>query len=220
MTGTVKLVLAGALALGVVAGPAAPASAIPPIGPPPADSTVGGCTFNTDENQIATGGQNVGEIADLSITTDANHAPIGATVECWIVVNGVKVDSTDLVASGFGVQANAKQITFTAASYDTVQLCQTVRYADGTVEPPCDEPCGGAGCPFPPQWVFDVVDTVFTTLTDLELQHVDPALCPELVKLAGTYGPITIAADGDVYVPDPLTLFGGPVWDCPPYANY
>src|SRR5579885_2163599 len=106
MIRTAKLVLAGALALGLVAGPATPALAIPPIGPPPADSKVGGCTFNTDENQTVTGGQNVGEIADLSITTDATHQPIGATVECWIDVNGVKVDSTDLVASGFGVQAN------------------------------------------------------------------------------------------------------------------
>jgi len=30
---------------------------------------------------------------------------------------------------------------------------------------------------------------------------------------------VTIAPDGDVYVPVPLDLWDGPVYDCPPYGN-
>jgi hypothetical protein len=207
------LALAGALVLGIVAGSAAPVSANEA-----GDSTNGGCGFDTNEHPTLTGGQNVGVIYDRSATTDPAHAPTGATVECWIMVNGVKVDSTDLVASGFGVQANAKQISFPAGDADAVEVCETVTYADGTTEPPCyDGRCPGAElCPILPQWVLDLLNLP----NDLVIQYVDPAVCPELVKLAGTYGPITVTADGDVYVPDPLALFGGPIYDCPPYGNF
>lgn len=212
MTRAAKLVLVGVLALGTVAGPAFPVSANEA-----GDSTVGGCSFNTDQQQTVTGDQNVGVIFDHSVTTDATHAPTGATVECWILVNGVKVDSTELVASGFGVQSGAKQISFAAADGDSVRLCETVTYADGTTEPPCYEKCPGAElCPILPQWIFDLLNLP----NDLVIQYVDPQVCPQLVKLAGAYGPITVTADGDVYVPDPLDLFGGPIYDCPPYGNF
>lgn len=211
MTRAANLVLAGALALGVVAGLASPVSANE-VG----DSTIGGCDFSTDRQQAVTGDQNVGVIFDHSATTDPAHAPTGATVECWIVVNGVKVDSTDLVASGFGVQSNYKQISFAAGDGDSVQLCQSVTYADGTTEPPCDEPCGGGECQIPPPLVTQLLNLP----NDLVIQYVDPEVCPRLAKLAGTYGPITVTADGDVYVPDPLVLFGGPIYDCPPYGNF
>ena len=35
--------------------------------------------------------------------------------------------------------------------------------------------------------------------------------CPVLASLAGTYGPVTINGEGDVYID------GEPFWDCPPY---
>lgn len=179
----------------------------------------GGCGFNTDQQQAVTAGQNVGEIYEDSATLGPDHKPTGATVECWIAVNGVKVDSTDLVASGFGVQANAKQISFAAGDADFVMLCQTVTYADGSVEPPCDEPCGGAECQFPPQWILDLLNAAFTTVNDAEIAYVDPAVCPQLVKLAGSYGPITVTAEGDVFVADPFGL-AGKEYDCPPYQGF
>lgn len=211
MSKSLRLALAGALTLGIVAGTPGPVSANQA-----GDSTIGGCDFNTDRQPTVTGDRYVGVIFDKSVTTDPKHLPTGATVECWVTINGVKVDSTDLVATGFGVQANSKQISYTAADWDNVQLCQTVTYADGTIEPPCDEPCNGADeCPFPPQQLLDL----FTTVNNA----VSAVLCPVTKTVYGIVGPdptgtglVTLDSLGDVTVPDPLNLGFNPlIGPCP-----
>jgi hypothetical protein len=208
-----KLALAGATVLGIVGGFAPVASASSA-----GDTMHGGCAFNTDEQATLTGGQNVGVIVDRSVTTDANNLPTGATVECWITVNGVKQESTDLVATGIGAQANAKQISFPSSDFDFIELVTCVTYADGSTDP-CTPPCDCFYLPLP--WILDAINNVFATINAPLIQYVDPAVCPQLAAHAGSYGPIRIAPDGDVYVDDPLGLFAGsPVYDCPPYDNF
>ena len=211
MRRTVRLVLVGALAFGAVAGfvPAASANAA-------GDLIQGGCGFITDDVGTLNGGNIEGVIYDASATLGPTGVPTGATVECWVAVNGVKQDSTDLVATGFGVQANAKQISFATSAGDIIEEIQCVTYADGTTEP-CTGPCT-CDAQIPPQGVIDLYDAVSADVNRDKDAVVDPVVCPLLVKLAGSYGPVTIAPDGDVYVPDPLDLFGGPVYDCPPYS--
>jgi hypothetical protein len=215
---TFKGMIVGASALAIL-GAVSPAASANAAG----DTTHGGCFFNTDENALATNGQNQGAIGDLSATTDPSGAPTGATVTCWIEVNNVEAPGTRHSYSGTGVQAGTDQITFTASDTDTVTECMTVTYADGTTEP---EDCPGATTlVLPPQQVIDLLDSVFTTLENEEIALVDPVVCPVLVTLGqatggGVPGVLEIRADGDVYTADPLGLGINPVWDCPPYGNF
>ena len=179
------------------------------------DTMAGGCRFDTGQQQTLTGNSNVGFISDLSVTRGADGMPIGATVSCAISVNGVIDQNTISNYSGPGVQAGINTISFTAADVDWVALVYRVVYADGTdtgwVYPCLD--CGG----WPPQVVFDVLDLV----NGVVIAFVDPQVCPVLAAHPGAYGPIAVAADGDVYVNDPLGIFAGsPIYDCPPYNNF
>ena len=221
MRTTVKLALASTVTLATLGG-AGPATAANEAG----DSIFGGCVWQADSHAVVTGGQFVGVMAESSVTIDGSNAPTGATVECSVYVNDVKQASTDLVTAGYGIQAGARPISFTASDSDIVQLCEDVTYADGSKTPPCNP----SECPevcFPPAPVNDLLNRtglldrandLLNQVNEAEIQYVDPAICPELVKLAGSYGPITIAADGDVTIADPFGIFG-PFWDCPPYSN-
>jgi hypothetical protein len=205
---TVKSMVVGAATLAIL-GAVSPAASANAAG----DTTHGGCFFNTDENALATNGQNQGVIGDLSATTDPSGAPTGATVTCWIEVNGVEAPLTRHSYSGTGVQAGTDQITFTASDTDTVTECMTVTYADGTTEP---EDCPGATTlVIPPQQVTDL-------LNDLFINTIDPIVCPVLIQLGqalggGVPGVLEIGPDGDVSIADPLGLGLNPVYDCPPY---
>jgi hypothetical protein len=212
------LLVALALASGALALPPAAEAAT-------ADVIHGGCGYNTDQNATLTGGQNAGIIYDLSVTTtgDTPPLPIDATVTCWITVNGVEAPGTRFSYSGAGVQAGVDRISFARTDGDYVYLCRSVAFADGTTDaqcPPYGEP------PFPPQPVSNLLDVTFGLVNDaLRLANdaivssVDPVVCPVLQKLTGTYGPVTIGADGDVHIPDPIVLFNGVAYDCPPYID-
>jgi hypothetical protein len=180
----------------------------------------GGCFYDTDENDLVTGGQNVGVIGDLSVTTDSTGAPTDATVTCWVEVNYVEAPHTRFSYSGFGVQAGTDRISFTAEPWDLVRECQSVAYVDGTSEPAtCDPP---VFIQLPPTICegCSILEIVFDALNNVFITYVDPVVCPVLVSLAGTYpGGVTIAPDGDVFVPDPLGLQPNPVYDCPPYVT-
>lgn len=181
-----------------------------------ADTIHGGCFFDTDEQAIVTSGQNVGVIGDYSVTQDPSGLPTDATVTCSIIVNGVEAPGTRFSYSGAGVQNGVDRISYTAADTDWVDICQSVTFADGTTQtecPPWSDPS------FPPQFVIDLLNGVFDAVNAAIVGYVDPAVCPELVAAAGSYGPITIEPDGDVFVPDPVGLFDGPLYDCPPYRT-
>lgn len=195
-------------AVGLTATALVPSPAFAAFG---SDTINGGCSFDTNANATATGGQNVGEISDLSITTDSTGAPTFATVSCWIDVNGVEAPGTRLTASGNGVQAGATTISFSDGGGTLPSaLCQEVVYADGTTDYDCG---GGPERQIPPQSILDLI-------TAAQVDYVDPVVCPVLRQLVGSYpGGVTIAPDGDLYLPDPFGLDINPFWDCPPYAT-
>ncbi|HWL38378.1 MAG TPA: hypothetical protein VNQ77_19475, partial [Frankiaceae bacterium] len=72
---------------------------------------------------------------------------------------------------------------------------------------------------FDPIWdTYDtVIEAIIALLTELDEiilgveREVDKVICPALALLTGTYGPVFINAQGDIYID------GAPFWDCPPY---
>jgi hypothetical protein len=131
----------------------------------PGDTLEGGCAFYTTHLAAAlTGGQNEGVIADVSASQEAAGGPSVATVDCWIVVNGIEAPGTRITASGNGIQANAAPVTFTARDADAVEMCQQVTFADGSTwaSPDGTNPfCPIDASPqFPPQVVFDELQGV------------------------------------------------------------
>ncbi|MBV9098165.1 MAG: hypothetical protein JO079_08905 [Frankiaceae bacterium] len=207
----------GASVLGIV-GAMAPAASANSAG----DTIHGGCFFNTDENAIATNGQNQGSIGDASATTDPSGAPTGASVECWIRVNGNKQNQTDHTYTGVGVQGGQDQIVFTADATATVELCEHVVYADTTTEDSCRV---ATSQNIPPDAVVALLNSIFDQLDAFEKQNVDPNVCPVLVALhnaipgGGIPGVLWIDPEGDVYVADPLSLGLNPFWECYPYGD-
>lgn len=172
------------------------------------DRIRGGCGFVSDDTVAFATGQETfhGVIDDVSATT-TRLLPTDATVTCWIDVNFVEAPGTRFSYSGFGVQAGADRISYTAAPGDIVVECQSVTFADGATQTGCPAALG----PFilPPPVVTDLIDDSWAWV-------ISPVACPLLADLAGTYGPVTVAADGDIYVPDPLGVGLNPVVDCPP----
>lgn len=199
------LLTAAALGIGALTAPAGHAAN--------ADVIHGGCGFDTYLNATLTGGQYEGVIYDASVTTtgDAQPLPIGATVTCWIDLDGVEVPGTrhsyGSLLGATNVQAGADPIVVPANDSQWMLECESVVFADGTTQ---DDGCPAPDQNLPPQAVIDVLNAAFGAA--------DEVLCPQLAKLAGSYpGGITIGSDGDVYgQPDPLGL--GPLYDCPPWG--
>ena len=202
--------IATATAVAAALAPASPAVASTGI-----DTIHGGCGFDTETpTQVSNTARGI--MFDASVTFDATGAPTDATVTCAIAINGVIDPDTELIASGFGEQAGATQISFEDDPGNSVVLCQRVQFADGYDT--------GMSCIFeppPPLPLIEIVDFIVATETQLFVDDIDPVACPVFVALAGDYGPVSIKPDGDVYVTDPLDSFaGGPAYDCPPYGNF
>jgi len=184
------------------------------------DIVHGGCFFDTAAQPSTQPGGNVGVIGDLSVTTDASGKPMAATVSCWLDVNGVEAAGTRFSYAGTGGQVGANPIQFFASNTDQIDLCTSVVFADNTTT--------GAEClvsdgpEIPPQVVWDEFDAVAGLIDAVEgcdASHQECSLlCPRLKLVAGSYGPLTIGPDGDVFVVDPLGLGLNPVYDCPPYG--
>lgn len=172
------------------------------------DSIHGGCFFVTAKSNLS-GGGNEGVIGDRSVTTGSNSLPTGATVDCWIEINGSMQGVRTFGDKTQPVQAGADQIAFDTLEGDLINLCQRVHYADGDTSPVT---CPGAiQMTLPPPVVADAFAALFSGT-------LDPVACPILQSHAGTYGPITIESDdGDVLGPDTLGL--NPYDDCPPYGD-
>ena len=178
------------------------------------------CGFNTIAQETATGGQDTFTGAAYGYVVGAPGEAV--TVRCYVAVNGTEVGSTP-TGSGTTAAGTAGQVTYTATDQDDVDLCIEYSTAsEGTVNT-CFETTTTT---FPPQAVTDllislaeqvdaVLAQVFDTLSDLEVQFVDPVLCPIFVTLGGVIpdvpGVLEINGQGDVF------LLGDPFWDCPPY---
>ncbi|MDQ1700075.1 MAG: hypothetical protein QOG34_1938 [Frankiaceae bacterium] len=198
------------LGSGVVLAPAANA-----IGN---NTTIGGCAFDTSSAPGSDGTTRTGVTYELSVTHDPSGLPIGATVSCKIEVNGVDAPGTTFSYLGYGEQAGADRVSFEADDGDVIQPCQRTVYADNT---DTGWSCATAhNLILPPQELRDTLDFVSGIVDNVFVWDVDPRLCPVLAAHAGTYGPITIHPDGDVYIADPLNLALNPAQDCPPYGNF
>jgi hypothetical protein len=183
----------------------------------------GGCGF--DSVEVTTGGGYAGVIYDVSVTTvgGLGTAPIGATVSCWIAINGDAAPGTRHSYGDVGVpgiQAGADPISFTALRYDDVAECMSVVYADNTSTtdcPPIDP------IQIPPQEILDLLNLIEHAAQSAVCSDghdvVCALVCPQLQRLAGDYGPVTITADGDVVVVDQRAFEYNPVFDCPPYVS-
>jgi len=186
----------------------------------------GGCAYAAYE--VTTHGDYRGLMYEVSATTEggAGTAPIGATVSCWIMINGVEVPGTrhtygDLAVPG--VQAGADPIAFTSQPYDNVVECHSVLYADNTTSDPI------LNCPaidpiqIPPQEVLDAVGSIVhiaqNAVCSPDRGTLCALVCPQLQQQAGDYGPMTITPDGDVVVVDQDNMGYNPVFDCPPYVG-
>jgi len=200
------VIATAAIAIPLVASPASASS----------DQIYGGCNFATDQPPVE-GGDYVGVIDDVSATYRGIDIRIGAVVSCKIQVNGVDAPGTTFSYSGYGVQAGANPISFAATEFDSVAECQRVVYQDGLDT--------GWVCEtttviqVPPQEIMPI-ELVLEILNDFLVYSVDPQVCPVLAAHPGTYGVFTVGPDGDVDAPDPLDLFDGPLYDCPPYRNF
>lgn len=211
MKATISRLLAVVVTVGAVAAVAPPANAT-------GERIIGGCDYDTVSNADLTGDTWVGVIDDRSVTTHGPNVDIGAVVTCKIQVNGVDAPGTTFSYTGYGVQAGADPVSFTATDTDEVRECQRVVYQDGADT--------GWSCPLPINLVIppgefpQVITMALEAINGVAVYDVDPNLCPVLAAHPGTYGPVTISADGDVDAPDPLDLLDGPLWDCPPYGNF
>jgi len=186
------------------------------------DTIQGGCFFITDEVVATneTGGNTVAIIGDQSSTQDANGLPTDATVSCQIRFDDVPAPGTTFSYSGIGVQQGVDTASYAIPPQASSEsYCQRVVFADGTDT--------GWNCtsPFecectPPPNVGDILHALLPLVTDVLAPYVDPLVCPVLAANAGTYGPVTIKPDGDVYLLDPLAPRINPVYDCPPDGNF
>lgn len=125
-TRTTRVAL-GVVVLGLTTAvlPAAQAS-----GPP---SITGGCALKAV--QLADTTTFNGAVTESSTTQDHDGVPIGATVKCGILVNGVVVTPWYEFPGSNGVQSGSQTTTFDAAISDAIFLCKQVVFADGTITP-------------------------------------------------------------------------------------
>jgi hypothetical protein len=104
-----------------------------------------------------------------------------------------------------------------------VNLCERDVYADGTdtgwVCNTMTDQCF-INAPCLPEIANTLLELVNGSLNNAFISIIDPVLRPILAANAGTYGPVTIKPDGDVYIPDPAGLGLNPVYDCSPYGNF
>jgi hypothetical protein len=216
----VKKIAIAALALGALATTfVTPASAAAP-----SDTDLGcGFTSVTDPNPEAPVGTQTGYI-------DGGPILQNGTITCTIQVGGATHADANNGASASATGTNGfTYLSPTLVSYSSppltpVYLC--TQFNDGSVTYYWDDTTGtwttsasstcglaisgGTSDPvFDP--IFDLIDTILDLLTTVEKDVIDPAVCPVLATLAGSYGPITINAQGDIFIN------GEAFWDCPPY---
>ena len=159
-----------------------------------ADAPTASCGFDSVQQTDATGQNYEGAAYGYAVHTDG---PI--SIRCYVTVNGSEEDSTP-TGSGTNVATTAGRVQFAATETDDVRLCAEVT-AHGTTTTTCDP---STNTQVPPQEVIDLINSF--------LILVDPTICDALKAVKGTYGPILIDDQGDVYI-------NGVLWyDCPPYV--
>jgi hypothetical protein len=173
-----------ACALGLGTAPAAHAAGATYDGP--------GCGFDALNGWGAMYG------AVVAYSTVETENPVSVRLTCVLKVEGQPYYTETY--SGLGFAVGARQIEFPWWATDLV-MCETVEFLNTGDAPVsrCDE-------------ASDVIDDLWNLLTEIEVEYVDPLVCPVLAALSpGVPGTLDIDPEGDIYV------LGQPQWDCPPY---
>jgi len=210
------MLLVGGMASATVTGVA------PSAGAAGGDTIRGGCFFITDEvvATYETGGNTIAIIGDQSSTQDANGLPTDATVSCQIRFDDVPAPGTTFNYSGIGVQQGVDTASYAIPPQASSEsYCQRVVFADGTDTGWNCTPPFECECP-PPSDFVSAIHALLAPVEGVLAPYVDPVVCPVLAANAGSYGPVTIKPDGDIYLLDPLAPRINPVYDCAPYGNF
>jgi hypothetical protein len=181
----------------------APLTSVPQATAATGDQLRGGCGFVAVNVPGLTNGQNEGVIFVAAYSQASNGTPSGATVSCWIDVNGNEQPGTRITVAGSGPIVGQEQIMFGANETDSVTECEEVTFAaSSTVDCPA-----ATEVTIPPQ---SARDTIASTVI--------PIICPVLVSLGpqNVFGVLTIATDGDVSAGG--GVLNNPIIDCPPYV--
>ena len=147
-------------------------------------------------------------VAEGSVTAAELGAPPGSalSIRCRLDVDGLEVASTP-TGTGTDAAATTGRLAYIAFLNSRVELCAEVSVAGNVFDRDCAIVVPRE-LPNPAE--RDIVDT-----SDDEVHAVgDGALCPVLQNAAGSYGVVTVNAEGDVSVGNPA-----PVYDCPPFGT-
>jgi hypothetical protein len=117
----VKRAVTGLLAVGAVIGFAGPANA--------SNTMHGGCWLMLQADPSNGPNRYVDVMGESSTTQDNTGAPVTATVECVVKIDGIETPSSDLTVTGTGSQSGSKLDAFYADPTAVITLCQAVSYA-------------------------------------------------------------------------------------------
>ena len=177
--------------------------------PATASHVTASCGFHSVSDADLTGGAWEG----VMYGTIAAPGEDAVTIRCEIRVNGVAVTGTPTGGPTPGVAVTAGEIRYEATDVDSIESCAVYTTGHGT----------GTSCrrattiTIPPCQTLgdcDVVAIALETLSDIQVEEVDPKVCPMLAEHRPSAPPyVETDSEGDVYV------LGELFWDCPPYRS-
>ena len=202
-------------ALALCAALATPATA---LAHDPADLHVfGGCGYNSVSQDDTTGpGHYVGVARGDAVVASPRrgHNPVTVSaVRCVYYQDGVAFASFTGTGAGPVAVVPPAPIEFTLEDWSWIVPCIELDVVDGHgVTHHLEECYGVTTLEMPPRAWIELIEFTVTALNEHVFYDVDPWLCAALREAGpGTYGPVTLEPDGDVY------FEGEWFWDCPPY---
>ena len=147
-----------------------------------------------------------GDYAGVAYGYVAGDADDTVSVSCVIKVNGMAAASTP-TASGTAAAVTHGPVAYRAGVFDDLDVC-AVHSVNGVTAEACSAVFRDS---LPPPAYWEVVEILLDFVLELQPIWLGPTVCATLASMAGSYGPLVINAQGDVFVA------GEPQWDCPPY---
>ena len=172
------------------------ALAMTPV-PAAADAPVAACRF--DEMQEISTGSNY-SVTGYGFVLHPGTEEV--SIVCSIEIDGFVAAETR-PGTGTAFAAVAQDLAFNAAGDEVVLGCTTATVAGH----PAHRSCERVGRP------GEALNPVFDALNEFPMEFVDAIACDALADAAGSYGPVTIDGQGDIYVA------GEWFWDCAPYGT-
>jgi hypothetical protein len=185
------------------------------------DTLHGGCFLLTAEQQALTNGATEGNFSGLAIAQHADATPAGASVSCWIDVNGAEAYGTRLDFRAGGASAN-RHVSFNANPSDTVSVCMQVWFDDGSAwtgadgtNPDCanDSDASAAGAEVGTGAANSSSGVIWTGV------DVNRTVCPLLVTArqvtgGGVGGVLVIGPGGSIFLNNPISRTSTIVYTC------